>query len=533
MEQHISGLSASAGIAVGHVRLIQGVVHGARRKLSTSEEQLALRKAIASAISDITELMKSQKGDGLDILEFQLALLEDEALVENAWPLIAAGVSCDDAWCSAMDSEIAQYKSSRDEHFSSRVADLNDIRERVLAQLFGARTHVPFAAGDILVAEDIAPSSFLMKDWSKGGALVLGGGSPHSHVAMLARARSIPMVVGIGDHWRNLSGQIVVNGDDAVVTLNPRAETITTASSKASSLASKEGTANDASGDIAETDDGIKISVLINVAKLGDIADFSAASCDGIGLTRTEFFVDDIIRDEEQQYLRYAKLLRWANGKPVTIRTVDAGGDKPVAGYTSESEANPFMGMRGIRLSLANIDAFKIQLRALLRAAALGPLKVMLPMITSPADFETACGLLKSCQAELEREGIECAWPQLGIMVEVPAVALAPHLFDADFFSIGTNDLTQYATAAARDNCAVANYADTMHAGVLFMIENVVMHGRKTGKEVSLCGDASADPSMIPSLLRAGIRALSVPSGLVSSTKTAIANVKLSAGDIQ
>jgi phosphotransferase system enzyme I (PtsI) len=510
---------------------METAAHGKRTKLSVSEEQLALECAISKALNDIAELMKSQTGDGLEILEFQQALLEDEVLTESAWPMIAAGVSCDDAWRSALDSETAQYKSMNDEHFSSRVADLNDIRDRVLSQLFEAGTASPFAAGDILVAEDIAPSNFLSKDWSNGGALVLGAGSPHSHVAMLARSRSIPMVVGIGDCWRNLSGQIMVNGDEAVVTLNPQPHTILAAAKQTSVAASIEKIAADRSSDNAKTADGIEIAILINVAKLGDVTNLSSTCCDGIGLARTEFLVEDVMGDEEQQFQRYAQLLRWADGKPVTIRTVDAGGDKPVSSYAIESEANPFMGMRGIRLSLANVDIFKIQLRALLRAAAVGPLKVLLPMITNPADLETTRNLMKACRAELTHEGTHCAWPQLGIMVEVPAVALAPHLFDADFFSIGTNDLTQYATAAARDNYAVAKYVDTMHAGVLFMIENVVLHGHKTGKEVGLCGDASADPLMIPGLIKAGIRSFSVPPGLVAATKAAIAKAKLSAGD--
>jgi phosphoenolpyruvate-protein phosphotransferase (PTS system enzyme I) len=527
-EERIPGLSASSGFAVGLANVVQGMEHAARNQLPAAEEELALRNAIDKARQDIVRLIQRQTDDGADILGFQQALLEDDALTENAWPSIACGASAETAWRMALDQEVSHYKDADDDHFTARQADLCDIRDRVLAHLFGTEPAASLGAADILVAADILPSAFLTRDWSGGGGVVLGGGSPFSHVAMLARARLIPMIVGVGDRWKNLSGQMVVDGDEALVTINPRPETIAHARQRASESASQRGSAKGLAHEPAITADGTRIAVLINVSSLEDVSDFPSANCDGVGLTRTEFLVGGALRDEDQQYRLYAELVRWAGGKPVTIRTFDAGGDKPVTGYTIEGEANSFLGMRGIRLSLAHSDIFKIQLRALLRVAASGPVKIMLPMVTRSLDLDATRRLLYQCGSELGQKGIVFRNPQLGIMVEVPAVALSLETFDADFFSIGSNDLTQYATAAARDSLAVAKYADTLHPGVMFMIAQVAQRGRLQGKEVSLCGDAAADPQMIEALLKAGVHSLSVPPGLVASTKAAIRKISLS-----
>jgi phosphotransferase system enzyme I (PtsI) len=357
---------------------------------------------------------------------------------------------------------------------------------------------------------------------------VLGAGSPSSHVAMLARGRGVPMVVGIGPDWQGVSGTVVVDGAAGVVLTGPSPDSVEQARLRASEMERSRARAQAQMTEPALTRDGTRIVVMINLAGLDDVAGFPPEACDGVGLTRTEFLVQQALRDEARQYELYAQLLRWAAGRPVTIRTLDAGGDKPIAGYTIGGESNPFLGLRGIRLSLRHPDVFRVQLRALARAAALGPLKIMLPMVTAPQELEQACALLQAVVRELAAEGQPHATPVLGIMVEVPAAAMAVEAFDAAFFSIGSNDLTQYATAASRDGAEVATYADVLHPGVLAMIAHVARHGATTGREVSLCGDAGGDPRMIAALLRAGLRTLSVSPGLLALTKAAIREVDLS-----
>ncbi len=225
----------------------------------------------------------------------------------------------------------------------------------------------------------------------------------------------------------------------------------------------------------------------------------------------------------------YRRILRWAAGRSVTIRTLDAGGDKPIAGLTPVGELNPFLGVRGIRLSLRHPALFRTQLRALARASAEGSLEIMIPMVSVPDEIAATARLLDDVCGELAREGLPHSRPPLGIMVEVPAVGIAPDLYDADFYSIGSNDLVQYTMAAGRDVAALADIARAADPAVLRLIANVAAHGRRTGRKVSLCGDAGGDPALVPLLLDAGVRALSMTPSQIGPAKRAIAAHSLEA----
>jgi phosphotransferase system enzyme I (PtsI) len=528
MERRLSGLAASSGLAFGPAVTFRAVGEMRRVKGTVASEKQALADAVTASLRAVTALAGSLEGEAADIVGFQVALLEDDALTESAYAAIDRGIAADMAWRQAMAEEIAGYEISEDLYFRARSADLADICDRVLRHLFGLPELTQAPAGAVIVGEDLPPSAFLGIDWSQGGGIVLGSGSPSSHVAMLARGRGVPMVVGIGSEWQAVSGTVIVDGLEGLVLTRPSNESIARAKRQADELGRSRSEAEARRDEPALTRDGTRIAVMINVAGLADLADLPAEACDGIGLTRTEFLVEHALRDEARQYETYAGLLRWAAGRPVTIRTLDAGGDKPISGYTIAGEANPFLGLRGIRLSLRHPEIFRVQLRALARAAALGPLKIMLPMVTMAQELEQARALLDAVLAELAAEGVAHSPPALGIMVEVPAAAMAIAGFDAAFFSIGSNDLTQYATAAARDGSEVATYADVLHPGVLAMIGHVAGHGAEIGREVSLCGDAGGDPRAIASLLRAGVRAVSVSPGLLAQTKAAIRDVDLS-----
>jgi phosphotransferase system enzyme I (PtsI) len=285
----------------------------------------------------------------------------------------------------------------------------------------------------------------------------------------------------------------------------------------------------------ASTADGTAIAVLVNVADPAELDCLDPAICDGIGLVRTEFlFHGDSLPDETRQYAVYRRMVEWATSdgvaRPVTIRTLDAGGDKPIPGLTEDGESNPFLGVRGIRLSLKRDDVFRVQLRALLRAAVHGPLKVMLPMVTVPEEIEATRALMEEELAALTAAGIAARMPPLGIMVEVPAAAISIDLFDADFFSIGSNDLTQYITAAARDIGNVAYLADPLNPAVLRMVARVAARGAALGREVSLCGDAGGEPALIPHLVAAGLRTLSMAPVQVAAAKATIRSVDLERG---
>jgi phosphotransferase system enzyme I (PtsI) len=464
------------------------------------------------------------EGGAAEILGFQIAMLDDEALSEGAFQAIEAGVAADRAWTDALSAEIAGYEASPDDYFRGRAADLADIRDRVLSHLTGAAAAESFAPGAIILADDLTPSRFLAADWSKGGAIALRQGSPSSHVAMLARSRGVPMVVGLGE--APAAALALVDGDQGAVIFDPDAETVAAFEKAAREAEARQRVAHQTLARPAALADGSRVAVMINIADPAELDAVDPAHCDGIGLVRTEFLfhAQDGLPDEETQLGAYAKMVEWAKGRPVTVRTLDAGGDKPIAGLTAE-EANPFLGLRGIRLSLARPAVFRVQLRALARAAASGPLKVMLPMVSVPAELTRAAAMLDEEVETLRSAGIRCDRPALGIMVEVPAAALCAARFPAAFYSIGSNDLTQYAFAAARDEPQVANLLDAGDPAVLQLIAMTVAAGRERGVDVSLCGDAGADISLLSKLMKTGLRSISVAPVALARVKAALAEI--------
>jgi phosphotransferase system enzyme I (PtsI) len=270
---------------------------------------------------------------------------------------------------------------------------------------------------------------------------------------------------------------------------------------------------------------GERVSVLLNVADVAELDELDPEHCDGIGLVRTEllFHRSGGLPNEDEQFAAYRRIVEWAQGRPVTVRTLDAGGDKPIPGYTLQGESNPFLGVRGVRLSLRHPTVLRTQLRALVRAAALGPLKVMVPMVTRPLELDAVRKLLEQAVHALRLEGVPAALPSLGMMVEVPAAAIAVDLFDADFLSIGSNDLIQYVSACGRDSDELGALQDPLQPAVLRLIRNVVEHGAARGIEVSLCGDMAAEIPCLEALLEAGLRTVSVAPAALARVKAAIA----------
>ncbi|MBR1148653.1 phosphoenolpyruvate--protein phosphotransferase [Bradyrhizobium sp. AUGA SZCCT0431] len=526
-EMHLIGRTASPGLAIGPVTMLTASVTRRTASNDPTQEAAALRAAIDGARAEIAEQVKTIQGEVADILEFQVAMLEDDALADAAFKAISTGIAADQAWRSALDAEIAGYRSAEDEYFRARAADVVDIRDRVLAHLSGVDAVARIAGGSIVAADDITPSIFLAADWSHGGAIALTGGSPSSHVAMLARSRGTPMVVGLGPLlWNGQPPALaLVDGDAGTVIVDPEPETRRQFEQRMVAANAAQAAADAGRVAPAYTADGRRIAVLLNVTGPEDLAGLDPAICDGIGLVRTEFLFEAShgLPDEDTQYEVYRRILEWAEGRPVTIRTLDAGGDKPIAGLTVDGESNPFLGLRGIRLSLARPEVFSVQLRALARAAVHGVLKVMLPMIAVPTELDRAGVMLDAEVAALTAKGIACARPPLGIMIEVPAAALCAEDFGAAFYSIGSNDLTQYTMAAARDIGAVADLNDAGHPAVLALIARTVEAARKRDVEVSLCGDAAADIRLTTALLATGLTSLSVASVTVARLKAAIA----------
>lgn len=496
------------------------------------DETNALRAALAATRGQIAELAASVGGDAADILEFQLALIEDDGLLDPVFAMIVSGTAADSAWSRALDEQVADYRSAPDEYLQARAADLIDLRDRVLAALAGdlaANGGIP--AGAVVCAEDLPPSRFLAIDWSAGGGLALMRGSPMSHVAMLARARAVPMIVQLGE-LPDIGETALLDAEQATVELDPPPQRVAAFEARRAAHAREGAAARSLLAGQQAMWRGEPVRLFLNIAGPADLAHPDARHADGVGLMRTEFLFDDRagLPDEETQLATYAAVLRWAGDRPVTIRTVDAGGDKPIPGFTRDGEANPFLGVRGLRLSLARPEIFAVQLRALARAAVAGNLKVMFPMVTVPDELEAARDLFQRVVDDLEAAGVPAALPELGIMVEVPAAALTVERFPVSFLSIGSNDLVQYVTACDRTNGTLGALADPLNPAVLELIRRVVEHGRRAAIGVSLCGDMAGDPGCAAALLHCGLRDFSMGAPCLARVRQAIADLSRESG---
>ena len=517
------GRTASIGFAHGPFVRVDGRTSSERVAAAPPDEEAALRAALVSAGQQIANLAEAVGGDAAQILEFQVALLEDDDFLDPIFAAIVEGAPAHTAWSSALEAQIADYNAAADEYLQARSSDLADLRDRVLRTLRGGEGEASkIPGGAVVCADDLPPSQFLEIDWSRGGGLALLRGSPTSHVAMLARARGIPMIVQLGSMPGN-ARTALLDGEGATLELDPSAEQIGLFERRRDLLRKNRASARAILRRPAASWAGEKIRLLINIQRVEDLEHADAQYADGIGLMRTEFLLGQQagLPDEETQYQAYDAVLRWAGKRPVTIRTFDAGGDKPVPGFTVDGEANPFLGVRGLRLCLARPDIFRVQLRALARAAVRENLKVMFPMVTTPAELEAARRIFVEAVDELQSEGTPAALPEIGVMVEVPAAALAIEQFDSSFFSIGSNDLAQYLTACDRTNGALVNLIDPLQPAMLSLIKHIVDYGRRAGREVSLCGDIAGEPRCVPGLLSCGLRELSVnPSALALIKQT-------------
>ena len=526
----IPAVVASAGLAIGVLHLHESSNGVTRQPGDPSAERAAFDEAVARAIERLRVLAGEPGGLARDVIGFQLSLLEDEELLGPVWAGIDAGVAADRAWADHLAREVADYESASTAYLRDRAADLRDLRERV-ATAFADDAH-PDALPEqcVVIAHELTPSRFLELDRTRVVAVATYAGSPASHAAMLARAYGVPMLVQLAcAPGEPAPGEeAIVDAERGCLLLAPPPVMRERYSLRIEKRRVRERAALELASRPARTRAGTPIEVLLNVDDPATLTGADPSHCDGIGLTRTEFLFHgaDGLPDEQTQLDCYRRLVAWARGRPVTVRTLDAGGDKPIPGLTIKGESNPFLGLRGVRLSLSRPEVFATQLRALARAAAGSELKVMLPMVTRPDELDETRRILSDEVRALRAAGIDAAMPRLGMMVEVPAAALTIEAFDADFFSIGTNDLTQYVLAAGRDSSAVADLLDPLHPAVLELIARVAAACDRAGREVSVCGEMAVQPECLRALLDAGIRVVSVPPAALASTKASIAALR-------
>jgi phosphotransferase system enzyme I (PtsI) len=524
-ERFHRGRATSPGLAIGPLVRVERKGAAERPAGSPAEESRRLREALARAREELVALAAATPAIGGDVLEFQVALLEDASLAESAFAALQAGGGAVRAWRLCLDAQIGEYEAAEDDYFRARASDLRDLQERVLTALHGGGPAAELPVGAILLDRDLTPSRFLSLDWSVLGGAALEAGSPSSHVAMLARARGVPLVTNL-DGSPAPAAEAVLDAEEGLLVVAPEAATRIRYRARIGVRAAEASLAAVARSAPAVTASGERVEVTLNVDHPDAVSDETLAAADGVGLLRTEFlFIGrDRLPDEAEQLAVYLGLLDRLDGKPCVVRTLDVGGDKPLPGVSLPEESNPFLGLRGLRLCLERPELFRPQVRALLRAAPGRPLKVMLPMVATAGELAEARAFFAACLDELAAEGVPAAMPPLGIMVETPAAAVAVDLLAADFWSIGSNDLTQYVMAASRDaGGRVAALLDPLHPAVLRLIERVVRHGADTGTPVSLCGDMASTPAGVEALLRLGLRRLSVAPAALGQFKLAVA----------
>lgn len=519
------GRPAAPGLAIGRpVRLVQARVQAG--PVGTPEEERArLDRAMALARGELQRLAEAGPDLGAEILAFQTELLDDPSLIEPALAAIRQGTPAALAWRAALQAQVGEYEAAEDDYFRARASDLRDLMDRVLAHL-GAQAagDAALPPGAIVIDRDLTPSRFLAMDWRQLGGAALEAGSPSSHVAMLARARGVPLLTGLGD-VAGEAVEAVLDADLGVLVLEPSAATRRLYRRRLWARHEDDERAAALLHEPALTATGERVEIMLNVDRPEAVSDELLAAADGVGLMRIEFLFlgRDRLPDEEEQCRAYAGLLDRLAGRPAIIRTLDIGGDKPLPGIGLAEERNPFLGLRGLRLCLERPELFRPQLRALLRVAVGRPVKMMLPMVAAAHEIGEARAIAESCLAELKAAGVPAAMPPLGIMIETPAAAIAIDTLSADFYSIGSNDLVQYVLAASREaGGRVAALADPRHPAVLRLIERVVRHGSEVGLPVSLCGDMASDPDLVAVLLGLGLRRLSVAPAALARVKLAV-----------
>ena len=534
----LHGIGASEGIGIGTAVLVAepDLDYSHVTPAGPEAEKARLAAAVNTFIqktSALADAMGEQVGEKqAEILSGQVMMLSDPYMQSQMNDAIDAGSCAEGAVDSVCRMYVDLFSSMDDEMMRQRASDVGDLRARLLGLLLGREavdlSAVP--AGSVLVARDFTPSMTAGLRRENVAAIVTEAGGFTSHSAILARTMSLPAVLSVpGVTALVKSGDtLVVDGGEGAVLQNPEPSQLKAYRARQAELAAQRAALEQFRGLPTRTADGRALQLFCNIGSDRDLAAVLENTGEGVGLFRTEFLFLDraALPTEEEQFQVYRTVAEGLAGREVIIRTLDVGGDKDIPYLGLKQEENPFLGCRAIRYCLGHQEMFRAQLRALLRASAFGKVRIMLPLVTRLDEVRAARALLEELKGELDRSGI--AYDKnipLGVMVETPAAALIADLLarEADFFSIGTNDLTQYTMAVDRGNADVAYLYSPLDPAVLRSLRAVIRAGKAAGIPVGMCGEAAADPRLIPLLLSFGLDEFSVSPAAVLSTRRAIA----------
>jgi multiphosphoryl transfer protein len=528
----LRGAIASRGLALGYtLQLSRPEINVPENGAGISHENDELDRAR----SLVTARLKAAAGSGpeatREIIGAHLELLDDPELVAGARVVIENGTSAGYAWRQVIRAAVDALRGLSDARMAERVDDLLDLESQVLAALSGdsAASDLELPEHTVLLAKELLPSQLVALDASRLAGICMAAGGPTSHVAILAAAMGIPVLVAMGPTVLALSDRtmVVLDAERGFLRINPDREQLTAAEGELSRRLERRAAEQAAAQREGRTSDGTRIEILANI---GSVAEAEAAvrnGAEGCGLLRTEFlFLErQSPPDEAEQLAEYQRIATALAGRPLTLRTLDIGGDKPIPYLPLPHEDNPALGLRGVRTSLWRPDLFRVQLRAALAIHPETQARILLPMITDPAEIRTVRGMLDE-----ERRGRGRTTPiELGVMIETPAAALMADRIaaDADFLSIGTNDLTQYTLAMDRGHPELASRLDALHPAVLRLIARTAGAAISHGRRVAVCGGLASDPTAAPILIGLGVHELSVVPSFIPQLKALIAGISL------
>ena len=514
--------SIRSGIAVGRTLKIADKPEIKKTLIDDTQAEV---KKVNEAIEQLKVIMVREASEAdkyaKEILKAQMGILEDTAYLEALHKAINEDKLCAEYASVTCGDHLAEdMKNLEDEYMRNRAEDIRQVAVRLASVLTGESTQVKLTQPVILIAKEFTPAQLAVLDKKKVLGLVASKGSPTSHTAILATNYGLPYLTGIDVSEVENDVTSVLDGEKGIFVIEPDEACMTSAMQKIEEEKIR----------LANAPLNTKMKVYANISNLEDLEEAIAQKADGIGLFRTEFlFMNRNNAPDEMEQLRvYRTAVEKMNGKEVIVRTIDAGTDKPVKYLQMPKEENPALGLRGVRVSLKETEMFRIQLKALLQAACYGNLSVMFPMITSVKEVAMIKEQIKLAEQELQRAGKEYKMPKLGVMVETPASALISEELSkiVDFFSIGTNDLTQYALALDRQAQGLDDYFDPLHEAVFKLIEITVKGAHANGKTVGLCGELGSNEKALPRLVDIGLDEVSVGSAVIRNSRSIIAKAE-------
>lgn len=517
----IQGKAIFGGIAIGPISFFAKEQKQVKRtKVEDTEAEIArYEAALATAIEQLGALyekaLKEVGESEAQIFEVHQMMLEDDDYNDSVKNIITSqGLNAEYAVATTGDNFSTMFAAMDDEYFQARAVDVKDISERIINILMGIGEATVSDEPSIIVAEDLAPSETVQMDKSKLLGFVTRLGSSNSHTAILARTMNIPALiqVDIKEEWNGK--QAIIDGFSGKFIIEPEADVLEEYQKKQAEQQERRRLLAEQKGKPTVTKNGKAIKLFANIGSVSDLQSVMENDAAGIGLFRSEFLYleSDTYPTEEEQFKAYKMVAETMAGKKVIIRTLDIGADKQVDYFELDKEENPAMGLRAIRICLTRPEIFKTQLRALLRASAFGNIAVMYPMIISVEEVRKIKAIMEEIKAELDEAGIPYGNVEQGIMIETPAAVILSDLLakEVDFFSIGTNDLTQYTLAIDRQNAKLDEFYNPHHEAVLRMIQMVVENAHKAGIWAGICGELGADLELTDRFMEMGVDELSV-----------------------